>query len=219
MQLNLTRKPLDDLRVRQAIRLAIDNAALAHAYGPLGVPLVGINPSTFPGGLDTKDVPPDIHVAYDPDRAKALLKEAGFPNGLTIPCFTSQREDYSSIMLIVQEQLRRIGLTLDMRIVDHATMHADNRRDLNTMALLSSSYPPVPTQALLEQLSSAAVANAAGTGGANYSHYGVAIPGVDALLQRALDEPDFARRIAISRRSSCRCCAICPISDRSRCLT
>ncbi len=34
--LNITRKPLDDLRVRQAIRYAIDNKALAEAYGPMG---------------------------------------------------------------------------------------------------------------------------------------------------------------------------------------
>ena len=46
-------------------------------------------------------------------KAKALLAEAGFPNGLTIPCYTSQREDYASIMLIIQEQLRAAGINID----------------------------------------------------------------------------------------------------------
>jgi peptide/nickel transport system substrate-binding protein len=55
----------------------------------------------------------------------------------------------------------------------------------------------VPTQALLEQLSSSAVVKPDSTGGGNFSHYGVAIPGVDALLERVLDEPDFARRAAL----------------------
>ena len=197
LHINITRKPLDDLRVRQAIRYGIDNAALAHAYGEMGGQMWGINPPQFPGSVSDKDLPPELRYPYDPDRAKKLLADAGLPNGVTIPCFTSQREDYSAIMLMVQEQLRKIGIVLDMRIVDHTAMHNDNRRDLNTIALNSSSYPPVPTQALLDQLAASAVVKADGTGGTNYSHYGVAMPGVDGLLERVLDEPDFAKRMAL----------------------
>src|SRR5258708_31808543 len=98
-------------------------------------------------------------------------------------------------MLIVQEQLRKAGINLDMKIIDHTSFHNDNHRDLNSIALNSSSYPPVPTQVLLEQLASGAVVKPDGTGGGNYSHYGVAMPGVDELLQRVLAEPDFQRRI------------------------
>jgi peptide/nickel transport system substrate-binding protein len=197
LHLNLTRKPLDDLRVRQAIRYAIDNAALAHAYGEMGGQMWGINPPQFPGSVSDKDLPPELRYAYDPDKAKKLLADAGHGGGVTIPCFTSQREDYSAIMLMVQEQLRKIGVALDMQIVDHTAMHNDDRRDLNSVAMLSSSYPPVPTQALLEQLASSSVVKPDGTGGTNYSHYGVAMPGVDDLLQHVLDEPDFARRMAL----------------------
>jgi peptide/nickel transport system substrate-binding protein len=197
LHLNLTRKPLDDLRVRQAIRYAIDNAALAHAYGEMGGQMWGVNPPQFPGSVSDKDLPPELRYAYDPDRAKKLLADAGHGGGVSIPCFTSQREDYSAIMLMVQEQLRKVGIALDMQIVDHTAMHNDDRRDLNSVAMLSSSYPPVPTQALLEQLASSSVVKPDGTGGTNYSHYGVAIPGVDDLLQHVLDEPDFARRMAL----------------------
>ncbi|HLB99361.1 MAG TPA: ABC transporter substrate-binding protein [Acetobacteraceae bacterium] len=196
LHLNLTRKPLDDLRVRQAIRYAIDNAALAHAYGEMGGQMWGINPPQFPGSVSERDLPPELRYAYDPDKAKKLLTDAGLGNGVSIPCFTSQREDYTAIMLMVQEQLRKVGIALDMQIVDHTAMHNDDRRDLNSIAMLSSSYPPVPTQALLEQLAASSVVKPDGTGGTNYSHYGVAMPGVDDLLARVLDEPDFARRMA-----------------------
>lgn len=200
LQINLTRKPLDDLRVRQAIRYAIDNSALARAYGEMGGQLWGINPAQFPGSVSDKDLPPELRYAYNPGKAKQLLADAGFGSGLTIPCFTSQREDYSAIMLMVQEQLRNVGVNLDMKIVDHTAMHNDNRRDLNALALLSSSYPPVPTQSLLEQLAVSSVVKPDGTGGTNYSHYGVAIPGVDALLQSVLDEPDFDKRMALCQK-------------------
>lgn len=199
LQLNLTRKPLDDLRVRQAIRYAIDSHALAAAYGDMGGQMWGINPPQFPGSVSPANLPPELRYAYDPDRAKALLAEAGYAQGVRIAAFTSQREDYSAIMLMVQEQLRKVGITLDMKIIDHASMHNDNRRDLNSMAMQSSSYPPVPTQALLEQLSGNAVVKPDGTGGTNYSHYGAALPGVDPLLERVLDEPEFERRVALCR--------------------
>ena len=199
LHLNLTRKPLDDLRVRQAIRHAIDGKALAGAYGELGQQSWGINPPMFPGSVSPANLPPDLLYPFDPGRARALLAEAGLGGGVHLPCFTSQREDFSSIMLIVKEMLRKVGITLDLNIIDHASMHADNRKDLNTVALQSSSYPPVPTQALLEQLTSAATVKADGTGGTNYSHYGAAIPGVDALLTRVQDEPDFDKRVALCR--------------------
>src|SRR5215471_14764442 len=101
----------------------------------MGVPLWGANPSMFPGSVSDQNLPPDLLYAYDPDKAKKLLADAGFADGLTIPCFTSQREDYSAIMLMVQEQLRKVGINLDLKIVDHTTMHNDDRKDLNTLAM------------------------------------------------------------------------------------
>ena len=197
LHLNLTRPPLDDLRVRQAIRLAINNEQIAAAFPSLSVPMVGIIAPQFAGAVRREDLPPELRYAPDQRRARALLAEAGHGGGVTIPCFTSQREDYASIMLMIQEQLRAVGINLAMRIIDHATMHAENRRDRNSMTLYSSSYPPVPTQPFLQQLLSRAAVKPDGTGGENYSHYGVAIPGLDELIERAQDEPDFQKRIAL----------------------
>jgi peptide/nickel transport system substrate-binding protein len=200
LSLNLTKKPLNDLRVRQAIRYAIDNDALARAYGGLATPMFAMIAPQFPGSVKRADMPPQLQYKPDPAKAKQLLKEAGVPNGVTIPCFTSQRDDYRSIMLMIQEQLRAAGIALDMQIIDHSTFHAESEKDLDTIVLFSSSYPPVPTMPLLYQLSSRSVVNSTGTGGINFSHYGVAIPGVDDLLDKALDEPDFAKRVTIVRQ-------------------
>jgi ABC-type transport system substrate-binding protein len=195
--LNLTKKPLDDIRVRQAIRYTIDNAAIAKAYGELATPMVGMIAPQFAGSVKVADLPPDLQYKPDVAKAKQLLAEAGFPNGVTIPCFTSQREDYAAIMLMIQEQLRAAGIKLDMKIIDHATFHNQTAKDLNTIALNSSSYPPVPTQPLLDQLLSKSEVKPDGSGGTNYSHYGVAMPGVDDLLIKANGEPDFDKRITL----------------------
>jgi peptide/nickel transport system substrate-binding protein len=197
LHLNLTRPPLNDIRVRQAIRLAINNAQIAAAFTGMAAPMTGIIAPQFAGSVKPEELPPELRYGHDIARAKSLLAAAGFPNGVTIPCFTSQREDYAAIMLIIQEQLRAAGIALDMKIIDHATMHAENRKDRNAITLYSSSYPPVPTQPFLQQLWAAAEVKADGSGGENYSHYGVAMPGIDALIERAQDEPDFGRRTAL----------------------
>ena len=197
LMLNLTKKPLDDLRVRQAFRYAIDNAAIARAYGELAVPMVGMIAPQFAGSVKVEDLPPELQYKPDVEKAKKLLADAGFPNGVTIECFTSQREDYAAIMLMIQEQLRKAGINLNMKIIDHATFHSQTAKDLNAIALNSSSYPPVPTQPLLDQLSSKSVVKPDGHGGTNFSHYGVAMPGVDDLLTQAVGEPDFDKRIAL----------------------
>lgn len=197
LNLNLTRPPLNDIRVRQAIRYALNTDQIAAAFAGLAVPMVGVIAPQFAGSVAKKDLPADRQYNHDLKKAKALLAEAGHPNGVTIPCFTSQREDYASIMLMLQEQLRAAGINLDLKIIDHATMHAENRKDRNSMALFSSSFPPVPTQPLLQMLSAGAEVKADGSGSENYSHYGVAIPGIDALIEKAQDEPEFNKRIAI----------------------
>ena len=48
-----------------------------------------------------------------------------------------------------------------------------------------------------------------GIGGGNYSHYGVAMPGIDDLLAKALNTTDFEDYVAPAARSSCRSSATC----------
>ncbi|GAA4778517.1 ABC transporter substrate-binding protein [Microbacterium gilvum] len=76
--------PLDDVRVREALRLAIDHDALIEAVGA-GTPLYGPIPELDPGYEDLSDVAP-----HDPERAQELLAEAGAEGlelELTIPSF------------------------------------------------------------------------------------------------------------------------------------
>ncbi|MFD2239365.1 ABC transporter substrate-binding protein [Aureimonas populi] len=201
LHLNLTRKPLDDLRVRQAIRYAINNEQIAAAFGELATPMVGVIAPQFEGSVTKDELPPELRYDYDPQKARALLAEAGHPDGITIPCYTSQREDYATISLMIQEQLRAAGITLDMQIVDHSTFRSDNRLDRNSLQLYSSSFPPVPTQPLVQMLSAAAAVKSDGSGQDNFSHYGVAMEGIDALMAEAENEPDFDRRIAIIKEA------------------
>ncbi|MDF2799204.1 MAG: transporter substrate-binding protein [Devosia sp.] len=191
LHINLTRKPFDNLLVRQALMHAIDRPAVAAALAPMGGVMAGLQPDFFPAGFKTEDLPAELQYPYDPEKSKALLAEAGFPNGISFDSLCSQREDYSSTMLIVQELIRPAGFNMNLIIGDHTAYHADNRSDKNTLAMHSSSYPPIPTQIYFQQLASASEVKADGSGGGNYSHYGVAMPGIDDLLNQALTASDY----------------------------
>lgn len=196
MHFNLTRKPFDDVRVRRAMMHAIDREAIAKGLAPMGGVVWGINPPQFRGSVTDKDLPAELQYRYDSSKARSLLTEAGLPNGFSFQTFSSVREDYSSTMLIVKEQLRKVGINMDLRLIDHTSMQNDNRRDLATVVMRASSYPPVPLKAMLEQLSATACVKADGTGGSNFSHYGIVLPGIDTLLEAAQDEPDFEKLVA-----------------------
>ena len=104
----------------------------------------------------------------------------------------STREDYSSNMLIVQEQLRKVGVNMDMSMIDHTTYHLNNRKNLNTLVLFSSSYPPVPTQIFIDPGRSKDLrVKADGSGGINFSHYGAVMPGIDGTLAALDNEASF----------------------------
>lgn len=69
--------PLDDVRARQALNLAVDRDALiADVFASYGYPLAGLTPH-YAAGLPDGQQP----YAHDPDRARELLSEARWPEG------------------------------------------------------------------------------------------------------------------------------------------
>ncbi len=105
---------LADVRVRTAIRQAIDHKAFVDALGA-GQAQYGPIPQLDPGYEDLSSIAP-----YDPAAAKALLAQAGYPNGLkltlTIPSFYPPK-----IAQILVSDLAAAGIDLTVKSVDFPT--------------------------------------------------------------------------------------------------
>ncbi|MGO6694370.1 ABC transporter substrate-binding protein [Rhizobium johnstonii] len=197
LHFNMGREPFGDERVRKAFAYAIDKQAISNSLTPVTPRTFGLNPPANPGALTEKNIPAELRYDHNPEKAKALLAEAGFAKGLSFSAFCSQRDDYASLMLIIQEQLRQVGVNMDLKFMDHTSYHAEKNKDLNTLILRLGGYPQVPTRVIQNEAISAAEVKKDGSGGDNFSHYGVIIPGIDDLYNKATNEPDLNRRLEL----------------------
>lgn len=112
--LNNTRKPFDDKRVRQALQHAIDRAAVIEgAASGLGTPIGSHYTPNDPGYIDLTGV----H-AYDPAKAKALLAEAGYPNGFEATIKAPQMAYAQRSSQILQALFAEIGVTLKIETTE-----------------------------------------------------------------------------------------------------
>ncbi len=107
-----------DLRVRKAVGCyGIDRKEIVKiAFKGQATPWVGINP---PGTLDTVDV--NSMCPYDPAKAKAMLAEAGYgpQKPLTFEIMAdTEKSVFAVIATVIKEQMARIGVTANIRIVD-----------------------------------------------------------------------------------------------------
>jgi peptide/nickel transport system substrate-binding protein len=186
---------------------AIDVAQIIRFVGP-DVATRGVSPVP-PGYLGMVEDLPTF--APDPPRARALLAEAGHPNGISIRSVVSNISAQQPIMEQVQAQLRRAGITLEMDIVDHPTYHQRIRQDLSALTFYGAARFPV-ADSYLSQFYHSRSAPGRPTMSLNFAHCDVA----DDLIDAARVEPDAAKQMAAwaeaQRRIAAAVCSI-PLYD------
>ena len=140
IDMNVQMKPFDNLKVRQAIAYAIPYQQIMEAalYGR-GVAMFGADPSTttFPPTWPTPSV-----FKTDLDKAKALLAEAGHPDGFetTLSFDLSQATTREPIALLVQESLAKIGIKVTLEKVPGANWFA-NMASKKMPFVIAEFYP------------------------------------------------------------------------------
>jgi peptide/nickel transport system substrate-binding protein len=195
LHVNRSIKPLDNVKVRQAIAAAIDVDEIVR-YAGKDVAEKGC--SVVPNGYLGEDCSAGAYV-HDTAKAKKLLAEAGFPNGIEIKSVVSNISAQQPIMEIVQAQLAKAGIKLNMEVVDHATYQAKSRQDQSALVFYGAARFPNADVYLTEFYDSASAIGAPAAM-SNFSHCAVA----DADIRAARIEPDPKKQLALWKDAQAR---------------
>lgn len=185
LYLNTQSAPFDNVKVRQAVNFGLNRAELAiSVFGNIASPIAQLVPPSSP--VPVKQIVP----VYDPDKAKALLAEAGYPSGeveftFDSPIFSTA---YEVLGDLVQLQLNQAGFNVKMNHIDPGTYEERviRKKDFQ-MGLDGTSEHPDPDVKLFVRAYTGAVTNIAG-----YSN-----KRVDELLKLGQSTIDLNKRTEI----------------------
>ncbi len=187
IRLRADRKPGSDPNVREAFRLAIDRDALNKAvYNGLAAPGYDFPVGPFYQALYSK---PANFPARDVNKAKQLLSEAGYANGLNIDLYAPTGEFNSDeLAQALQQQLKEANITVNLHLVDGGIYYGtgtNNWLDAD-LAITGWSTRPDPQTYFTLMYRSDGIWNEA--------HW--SDPEVDKLIDQAGQETDVTKRAA-----------------------
>lgn len=191
----LAGNPFRDLRVRRAISMAINRNAIAErVMEGLAVPAANIvSPEVFGHNAALKPLP------YDPEGAKRLLAEAGYPKGLRIT-LSGPNNRYindEQILQTVAQLLTRVGIQTRVEAMPMSAFLGRVRKEETAVSLLG--WGSFAADLALRSLV-AAPNPGKGYGAWNWGRY--ANPKVDALMEQALASVDRGKREALAREAN-----------------
>jgi len=184
--INTAREPFTDIRVRQALSLAIDRQAVVNSVffgeGMVTGPIVPT--------LGDWAVPPEKLPYYQPniEKAKELLAEAGYPDGFETTITASPRfPEFTSIALVLQSQLKKVGIKASLDQVEWGTFIKKwKERDFDTFVSYNGSGND-PDRALYPMLHTGGSVNA----------FQFSDPDIDAKLEAARTTVDREKRLQL----------------------
>lgn len=195
LHMNFKSKPFDDPKIREAVAHAIPfDQIIKNGYFGQASQWKGVVPSSYPGYVDAK-----TPFTYDPEKAKALLAEAGYPEGKGLEAFgdafqlsyvAEKESTLGPIVNIIQTSLRNVGIPASLNPIPQ-TQYGDRqlvKRDL-PFAVNDQEKPIGVDAGYAIQLFFVSPDKGGLNNMVNYSN-----PKVDELWAKARVEPDTAKR-------------------------
>jgi peptide/nickel transport system substrate-binding protein len=204
---NMSIPPFNDLRVRKAFSYALSRDVIANFMGKsLAVPIY--SPALAPPALGalTKEEAVKAGLVFDNniELAKKLLAEAGFPNGFKTEVIISEMSSsYQKPMVAIQALVRKAGIDMQLKVVDHASFHSKIRENASPIVYYAS-WRPNEDVFLTQFYHSDSVVQKGKKPITNFSHYGLMdangdgkVDSVDQLIEQARLELNAAKQEAL----------------------
>ena len=187
------KNPFKDIRVRKALYEAIDvegikRAVMRGVSWPAGMVLAP-QLNGAPKNLNTRVVP------FDPEAARKLLAEAGYPNGFTVgmQCPNNRYVYDEQICLAIISMLGRVGVKITPQIEPVAKWNVRlNQQDISLYLIGHAGLPMADSYALLSDVAATRTKTEGGLNAGGYSN-----PAFDALLPKIASELDTTKRTAL----------------------
>ena len=181
--------PFKDARVRLAVRAAIDINALQTKV-MRGTASVG--KAIYTSVIDGFDPRFKGHPRYEPERAKQLLKEAGYPNGFAVDLECSVQQPTDSICQALSGMLSRVGIKANYRPLPFNVLLPKLLSGDTQMYVIGWTAATAEPEGVLVPLAHSR--NAPGVGEYNFGVY--SNPRADAAIDKGRVEFDAAKRAA-----------------------
>lgn len=215
ISINVTTPPLDNPLVRQAIFLAISRDEHLALYGePVAENVYSVVPAQFMAGGLTREEAEAAGVLsqQDIDRAKELMAEAGLADGFEMDLIASEMQTYRGNYEVLQAELAEIGITINLNVIDHATMQSEIRQDVNPIVVYIA-YRPNADAYLTQFFHSESIVVTGAKPVSNFAHYAQ----IDDLIEQARIETNAETQADLWKQANTQILkdfAAYPLNDR-----
>jgi peptide/nickel transport system substrate-binding protein len=181
--------PISDVRVRQALQYAIDkDAVIQVATNGIGTKMKSFIPSATPLFVGDKPL-----FEYDLAKAKALMAEAGFPDGFDATCLLlANSSDEQTNLTIIQQMWAQIGVRMNIETLDGASRNQRyNGEDFQCRVQFWTNDIADPSEV---------TSYVAFYPNAHSLHSGYNNEELNKLYEQSLNEPDEAKRADLYKK-------------------
>jgi peptide/nickel transport system substrate-binding protein len=193
----IAKNPLADVRVRRALSMAINREAIAdRVLSGLGYPTNNLVAETLFGNDPTLKL-----VAYDPEGAKKLLAEAGYPDGfgITIHGPNNRFVNDAQVVQAIGQMLSRIGIATKVETLPMASYATNGAKSMYSLGLIGFGAQTGESSSTLRAIIMCERQESGG-GLFNWSHY--CNPQVDRFTEQALATVDDAARLKLLQQAA-----------------